>query len=180
MVDQCGMTVPLVDPDQGDPATTAAVPLFYVVRSNNIAGWIIRWVTRSKWNHAGIITLDGNRIAAHPGGAGYEEPSKNEHIVYACISVDDHIAISNQAHALIDAKYGWWDIVSIGLLQWGIRPGFVRRRVQNAQPICSQLVDLCISVRWQLFDDGRLPMDVTPGDLVDLGALNVGIQRAVQ
>lgn len=159
------------------PAGLNDVPLFFVVRSDNVAGWVIRWATRSKWNHAGLIGRNNERLGAHPGGFGAEQQSRNEHVVYARITAAQQSAIWDEAERLIGTPYGWLDILCIGLLQYGVRPKVIRDRVQRSdQLICSQAVDFCVQVAdLHFFEDKRLPQDVTPGDLVNLGALAVGV-----
>lgn len=63
--------------------------------------------------------------------------------------------------------YSFLDYLSLALAHWHIRPGFVKRYIaSNRHAICSQLVDLVMQrAGIQLYNDGRLPGDVTPGDL---------------
>lgn len=153
-----------------------AVPLYRLVRSNDLAGWVIRVATRSRWNHVQIPMDDGTYLGAHPGGLGPEDESVG-HTVYGQVTAAQYGAYLACARALVGTGYGWADIVSIGLLQYGIRPKFIRDRVRRTDRlICSQAVDLCASAAGlHLFADGRLSMDVSPGDLANLGTLNVGV-----
>lgn len=87
--------------------------------------------------------------------------------------------------------YGFADILAVGALQYGLRPKLIREVVARSDRlICSQLVDKSyltarLTVQYlgegesfsdaldapprryplHLFNDGRLPQDVTPGDL---------------
>lgn len=151
---------------------------FFVVRTNGIIGWLIRVVTRSPYNHAGIFLTDSpdlDVVEARMIGATQDRPdySKCRMLVSDVLLTDaERLAICTQAHQFVTKKigYGWLDILSVGLLQYGIRPGWVRARVKHSDRlICSQLVDAAyLFSRIHLFDDGRLPMDVTPGDLAVL------------
>jgi hypothetical protein len=57
------------------------------------------------------------------------------------------------------------DYAALGLWHYGIRAPWLRRRIQDSgHMICSQMTDhLLCKVGFHLFDDGRLPQDVTPG-----------------
>jgi hypothetical protein len=87
---------------------------------------------------------------------------------------------ADQAHAHLGIGYSFLDYLALALLHleklitgrptgqsswWLTR--WVRRRVQNSgHLICSAFVDHWSShIGFELFDDGRLPGDVTPADL---------------
>jgi hypothetical protein len=63
--------------------------------------------------------------------------------------------------------YSYLDYASLAFHGWGIDLPMTRKRITDTgHMICSQLVDEFFRrLGVQLFDDGRLPMDVTPGDL---------------
>lgn len=70
--------------------------------------------------------------------------------------------------ALVGRPYAFIDYLALALWEWGIPGGApLRRRIARSDTlICSQLVDFAWStVGYQLFDDGRLPGDITPGQL---------------
>lgn len=74
---------------------------------------------------------------------------------------------AGHATEAIGTKYGWLDYASIAALHLGLPRELLRSRIERSdRMICSQLVDwaLC-SAGYHLFDDGRLPQDVTPGAL---------------
>jgi hypothetical protein len=153
-----------------------------VERTRGLAAWAIRVATRSKFNHAFVVVRDGNVVEASTKGA-ICRPLGVRNAIYSSDAIElapsERSDIVNAAMYLVGTPYSWLDIVSIGLLQYGIKPGWVRVRVQRLdQLICSQLVDLAFSgmsdrqyLRMQrahevhLFADRRLSMDVTPGDL---------------
>lgn len=63
--------------------------------------------------------------------------------------------------------YNYLDYLAIGLEHFRIDLPFIRNRVRREdRMICSQVVDFVYSKNGiRLFTDGRLPQDVTPGDL---------------
>lgn len=87
--------------------------------------------------------------------------------------------IVQNALALKDTPYSWWTYLWIALCRFGIRPKWLAKRVGSRKDaMCSQLADLAwVITREQLpadhpdvalltlFNDGRLPQNVTPGDL---------------
>jgi hypothetical protein len=175
-----------------------------VERTRGFTALAIRVATRSKFSHAFVVVRDGNVVEARGKGAVCR-PLGVRDAIYSSgaidLPLDERRRIVNTAmdfttrhiarrtwlgrrYVTVGVPYGWLDIVSIGLLQYGIKPKCVRDRVQRLdQLICSQLVDAAFSgspartavdavllatrgVRGvHLFADGRLPMDVTPGDL---------------
>lgn len=153
------------------------VPLYRLVRTSDIAGWAIRFGTRSRWNHVQIPTDDGRFLGAEPSGLSYEGAGSNGHTVYARITALQYATYLAAARAHIGVGYSWIDILSVGLLQYGIKLGFIRSRVLRTDRLmCSQAVDLCAAAAGlSFFEDGRQPQDVTPGDLANLGALSAGI-----
>jgi len=141
---------------------------FAVVRTSGIVARLIRLVTRSKWNHAFLLLDDNLYVEANPSGATY---GRSPYAIQELSNLDLSPAQADQIHTaalgLVGTPYGFLDILSIGLLQYGIKPGFVRRRVARSDRlICSQLVaEAYRRAGVCLFSDARLPMDVTPGDL---------------
>jgi uncharacterized protein YycO len=77
-------------------------------------------------------------------------------------------------HALdhVGDPYSWVDDLCIGLADlfgWHV-PAAVRRRLARPDRLmCSQLVDVAyLEAGVHLWDDGRIPGDVAPSDLLDL------------
>jgi hypothetical protein len=151
-----------------------------VQRNRGITAWAIRVATRSKFSHAFVVVRDGYVVEASGKGAVCR-PLGDRDAIYSSdaikLSAFDRNNIVSAAECLVGTPYGWLDILSIGLLQYGIKPKFIRDRVARTdQLICSQVVDLAFSGGTShltdvvprgvhLFADDRLPMDVTPGDL---------------
>lgn len=143
---------------------------YAVVRTGGWQAAVIRIVTRSHYNHAFIYVGDGQIVEAQPGGARLVQNSYDAaHVRYSTVTLSpgERVFIVNNAKRLVGVPYGWLDIVSVGLLQFHIRPFFLRERVRTSKNlICSQLVDFTFLLSGvHLLNDGRLPMDVTPGDL---------------
>ena len=153
-----------------------------VERTRGFTAWAIRVATRSAFSHAFVVVRDGYVVEARSKGAVCR-PLGIRDAIYSSDAIElspaERSDIVNAAMYLVDTPYSWLDIVSIGLLQYGIKPRWVRDRVERTdQLICSQLVDLAyegpserlggmvlLAPGVHLFADGRLPMDVTPGDL---------------
>jgi uncharacterized protein YycO len=153
---------------------------FALCRIPGIAGRAIALGERligdaSAVQHAYVYVGDGNIVQAMPSGAELVPLSEAEPAVVwsgSAINLTEsqRDAICHIAKHFVGTPYGWLDYISLALAAWHIRPGFVKRRItQDDTLICSQLVDYayeCGGV-W-LFDDGRIPGDVTPGDLLRL------------
>ncbi len=146
----------------------------------------------SNFTHAGIILDDGQIIEAEPGGANIK--TIESLYSYEPVMVSDapmqrwldttvfpqylgareemewakRAEIVNKARYLEGIGYSFLDYLALALAEFKL-PGwtFVRDRVESSKRlICSALVDRAYS--WgevHLFDDGRLPGDVTPWDL---------------
>jgi hypothetical protein len=146
---------------------------FFVVRTGGWAAAVIRWGTRSEFNHAGIITDElGNTVEAQPHGAvrGNIASYDGDRLLYGSgipLTSLQRGAVVAAAMSLVGTPYSWLDIVSLALLRWGIRFGPIRRRVERYDRlVCSELVDRADElVGIHLYSDGRPPCDVTPGDL---------------
>ena len=153
---------------------TLAPGSHFVVRTGGLAGQVIRLGTRSQANHAGIILdADGTTVEAQPGGAvvGHLSRYKRHLVVVNDLEpLDDATRawIVDEARALIGTPYSWLDIAALGLTALGIRWAWLARRVARTDRlVCSQAVDLAYQrAGVQMYDDGRLPSAVTPGDLL--------------
>lgn len=87
---------------------------------------------------------------------GYVERIKREQIV-------------DYARSLEGRGYGYLQYVALGLVALGFDPKWLRRYIaSNERMICSQLVDEVYRLSGiKVFDDERLPQQVTPGDLAN-------------
>lgn len=158
---------------------------FFVSRTPGFTGWLIRWWTRSSYNHAGFFISPSQVVEAQGAGArlrdwthysGRCSDAPDAEVVTSAgmpglaLGPDQRMRAFVVGRAYVGTPYGWLDLLSIGLLQWGIRPRWVRARVRRSDRlICSELVDQCrLALGDHLFADGRLSQDVTPGDLAHL------------
>jgi cell wall-associated NlpC family hydrolase len=147
---------------------------FGVVRTNGWAAWVIRKVTRSEVNHAFVYVGNGQIVEANPRGAAVGNVSEYPHATWShmALTTQQRHAIANAARSLVGTPYSWVDDVCIGLADlfgWHV-PEPVRARLsKRSRLMCSQLVDVAYSKAGvTLFPDGRIPGDVSPGDLLHL------------
>jgi cell wall-associated NlpC family hydrolase len=122
--------------------------------------------------HAFVYVGGGYIVQAMPGGAEMIRLEDASTPViwstgYLDLSQARRRAIANEAINLVGTPYSFVDYASIALATFHIRPRVVRDYIADTgHMICSQLVDEVYARGGvQLFDDGRLPGDVTPGDL---------------
>ncbi|MEV7250246.1 hypothetical protein [Streptomyces cyaneofuscatus] len=122
--------------------------------------------------HAFLYVGNGMIVQAMPSGAELirlEEASPVVQWSTGHLDVGPHKRglIMLAATALVGTPYSFLDYASIALAHYRIRPAWVRDFVADTgHMICSQLVDeVYLRAGVHLFDDGRLPGDVTPGDL---------------
>jgi uncharacterized protein YycO len=122
--------------------------------------------------HALVYVGNGQIVQAMPGGAELirlEEAA--EPVVWSTgkipLTAADRMRICGAARGLVGTPYSFLDYASIALAHFRIRPAWVRDFVADSgHLICSQLVDEAyLRAGVHLFSDGRIPGDVTPGDL---------------
>ncbi|WP_097964575.1 hypothetical protein [Streptomyces sp. or20] len=122
--------------------------------------------------HAFVYVGDGLCVQAMPGGAEMVSVEEVSPVVqwsagHFDLSQGRRDLIVVHALSLVGTPYSFLDYGSIALAHYRIRPAWVRDFVADTgHMICSQLVDeVYLRAGVHLFDDGRLPGDVTPGDL---------------
>lgn len=110
-------------------------------------------------------------LEAMPGGARVVSTVATDGVWYR-LPLDDMQRLHVRSHGgeLVGTPYGFSDYLALALHHLAPRARItagVRRYVQHSgRMICSQLVDEVLTrAGYHLFDDGRLPQDVTPGDL---------------
>ena len=145
---------------------------YFVQRGYGIFGVIIRAVTRSPVNHAGLNLGNNEVIEALSQGAVINPPPTEGVLGWSHMPLtgQQRVDIAANGRAMENTPYGWLDVIALGALQYGIRLPYLIRRLQDKKHLfCSQLVDEAYRLAGiHLFDDGRLPQDVTPGDLYNL------------
>lgn len=153
---------------------------FGLVAINGRTGKLVRiaqWLNGdgfSNYEHAFIVIDSDRLVEAEPGGARVRSLDEyaDTNVTYSDWSLTgkQQMLVVNTAISLIDTPYSILDYLSLILVRLHIRPKWVAAYVTNSKHmICSQLVDYCYANAYvQLFDDNRLPGDVTPGDLVQV------------
>jgi len=153
---------------------------YFLTRAATPLGLAIRTVTRSPVNHAGIVTaIDDGGVqtvqALSHGVVRQPLPSRVGTgdavvIVHPTITHQQRLGIVRAAEMLVHRRVGYdfADLAAAGLLQYGVTLPSIRRKVADPdRMICSQAVDWCYGQAGvHLFDDGRTPQAVTPGDLL--------------
>jgi len=151
-----------------------------MVKTTAIWGALIRVFTRSRYDHAVLILNDrGLAVEAVPSGARYCYVQPEDIVVSPPLTSDQRLVVRAKGHALIGTRYNFLDVGLLGLAQLGVRAEWLRKRLARADRLfCSQLIDLALQdAGYHLFEDGRLPQNVSPGDLADL-AFREGWPRA--
>lgn len=126
----------------------------------------------SRYTHAFVYVGGGMVVEAQPGGAILAPLSKYSPIEYIHSDLEltdqQRADIVKAALSLVGTPYSFVDYLQLALLHFGIKWDWLRKRIADrGHMICSQLVDECyLRAGVHLFDDGRWPQDVTPGDLL--------------
>lgn len=144
---------------------------YFVIRSGGFVSAAIRLLTRSGVNHSGVYI--GNGFTVESEAAGAVSKRLRPGMVFSNgmpLSDGDRAAICLRARELLGTPYSYLDIVALALSSLGLRWRWLEARVtRQDRMVCSQLVDTAFArAGVQLFDDGRLPQNVTPGDLADV------------
>jgi hypothetical protein len=140
-------------------------------RSDSFTGWAIRLGTRSRINHTRwVVDEAGGTLEAMSKGAVWGHVRKGDLVIRPPMTDDQREQVPTIARELHGTKYGFLGVLALGLAQFGIMLPWVRTRIQRRDELfCSQLVDygwyLC---GFHAYTDGRVPQDVSPGDLGDL------------
>lgn len=125
-----------------------------------------------RYEHAYLVLDNDEVIEAMPGGARIRPLNGRlgTGFAYARLPLDpwqiSHLV--EGARDLQGTPYSFLDYLSLSAVHLGVPTPMLRKYISDSgHMICSQLVDfaLCNYAGYHLFDDGRLPQDVTPGDL---------------
>lgn len=124
-----------------------------------------------KYEHAFVLVDDKQIVEARPNGAVHVPMCHNwaETLWLRCPDQYREGVVA-AAVSLVGTPYSFADYFAIAALRLHIPSRALRRYVTSSDHmICSQLADEAARRGgWQLFADGRLPQDVTPGDLWEL------------
>lgn len=152
-----------------------------LTRIKGPVGWMV-WLMQaingdlSKWTHA-FITINGHEVfEAQPGGARITPLSAyaDREVAWLTWDIPDETRnkIAASAFSMRGIGYNWttYFYLSAYRLRLPITTAILKKRVSNDRRlICSQAVDHLYRIHGvHLFTDGRLPYDVTPGDLARL------------
>lgn len=151
-------------------------------RPDGFFGYVICFVTRSRYCHVRLIVdADGSTVEAEYTGARRGRVEDGDLIVSPPLADVQRAKIEAVAAPLVGIPYAWADIFALGIAQLGIRLPFLRKMISRPDRLfCSQLVDqVWRAVGYQAFDDGRLPQNVSPGDIADI-AFRAGWAAKVQ
>lgn len=155
--------------------------MFGLTRIGGLLGLLIslgQWIVgdASRYSHAFVVLDDGTVMEAMPSGARIAPQAAvlarrplafSWAIALTPVQRADVVAA---ARTLEGARYGFSAYLHLALSRVGIRwPWLIGHLERNQRLICSQLVDVVYRrAGLQLFDDGRAPHDVTPGDLANI------------
>lgn len=131
----------------------------------------------SRFTHSFVYVGYGEIVEAMPGGARRVTVNARPDAFYfspKSLTDDERWNIADAAYGLVGTPYSFLDYLSLGLAHYKIRPPWIKNYVHSkGHMICSQLVDEAyLRAGVHLFDDGRIPGDVTPGDLMYLALTN--------
>jgi hypothetical protein len=128
----------------------------------------------SPWTHTFIAVDTGRVLQAMPWGAEIVPVERfcRPDVVWLHgwhpLTVGQQERLPGVAERLVGTRYGFLDYLSLILAAMHVRPAWLRRYMaSNRSLICSQLIDVVMQeMGEQLFTDGRIPADVTPGDIL--------------
>jgi uncharacterized protein YycO len=148
-----------------------------LVRISGVTGVLVSLGQRligssSYFTHAFVVVGDGMVVQAQPGGAEcvpLAEAVGSRRVVYTDFALDHKRGlISLAAVAMVGTPYSFLDYAAIGLRRILRFAGLERYVANTGHLICSQLADLAYKrAGFELFP-GRIPGDVTPGDIARL------------
>jgi uncharacterized protein YycO len=159
---------------------------FAVVRLPGPVGTFIRfgrWLNGDgfvDFEHAFVLVNRDTVLEAIPGGARLAplDLYRDKPIAWYSAPDDKRTEIASSAVRLLGTPYSFLDYAALAAVRLHLpSAGLLRAYVASTRHlICSQLVDLAYCrAGVELFDDGRLPGDVTPADLYGLITSSRGV-----
>lgn len=145
----------------------------------NIGQAVIR--DSSRFTHAFVHVGNDEVVEAMPGGALLSPASKYPDAFYfspKMLTEYQRDKLGFYGRKLVGTPYSFLDYLSLSLAHYKLRPKWLKNYVHSTKHmICSQLVDeIYFLTNVHLFNDGRIPGDVTPGDLMYLALTDEGRQ----
>lgn len=130
----------------------------------------------SRYSHAFVVLDDGTVMEAMPSVARIRplaDSLSRRPLAFSWViplTEEQRARIVAEARACEGVRYGFSAYLYLALTRLGVRwPWLCRYLTRSGRMICSQLVDeVYRRAGVQLFDDGRPPHMVTPGDLANL------------
>lgn len=130
-------------------------------------------VPAEPYNHAAIMISETQVVQASTSAGAVLEPldkqswHKVEWRRWPDLAPADQMLLGALAQSLLGVPYNFTDVVALAIDSFGFDPKWVKdREADSSTLLCSQLVDLVFQrANLHLFDDGRVPGSVTPGDL---------------
>lgn len=125
----------------------------------------------AKPTHVYVVLDDDTVFEAQPGGAVITPLSEYDDRWREYVAVDltpeQRARIVCRARTYVGTGYNWTTYFYLAAYRLHFRPKWLKRRVQNDERlICSQAADKIYADEGvHLFSDGRMPYDLTPGDL---------------
>ena len=141
-----------------------------------IVGWLVKLLQYlngdfEKPTHVYVVLDDETVFEAQPGGAVItplsEYDGRWKEYVAVDLTPEQRMRIVNRARTYVGTGYNWTTYFYLAAYRFHFRPKWLKRRVQNDERlICSQAADKIYADEGvHLFNDGRMPYDLTPGDL---------------
>lgn len=146
---------------------------------NGFVGFLVRLMQClngdfKKATHVYVVLDDETVFEAQPGGAVItplsEYDSRWRVYVDRPLTQDERERIVSRARTYVGIGYNWTTYFYLAAYRLRFRPQWLKDRVQNdKRMICSQAADKIYREEGvHLFNDGRMPYDLTPGDLARL------------
>jgi len=140
-----------------------------------IVGWLVRLLQFlngdfAKPTHVFVVLDDETVFEAQPGGAVITPLSEyaDRWVRYVDwpLTPEQRFRIVARARTYRGIGYNWTTYFYLAAYRLHIRPQWLKDRVQNdKRMICSQAADkIYVDEGEHLFNDGRMPYDLTPGD----------------
>ena len=125
----------------------------------------------SRYTHAFVMGDGDTIVEAQPGGAVHV-PQRHGGILWLPCPDQYRRGVVEAALGLVGTPYSALDYFALAALRLHIPSHELHDYVRSTgHMICSQLADEAARRGgWNIFKDGRMPQDVTPGDLWELAA----------
>lgn len=128
------------------------------------------------YEHVFVYVGQGSIVEAEPGGAVLV-PMHYDNVLWFRCPDQFRGAVTNAAIKQRGVPYSILDYFALAAVRLHLPSKRLRRYVADSgHEICSQLGDNAAMLGgWHWFDDGRLPQDVTPGDVTRLALTQSGL-----